>query len=338
MSSRSRRRTLLPLVQSYFQQHLRQVRGCSENTVRAYQDGLRLFFLFVAKKTRRSVDRLSLDDIRAEIVLSFLQHLESTRANSATTRNCRLAAVRGLVEHLLRYDLTRADQYQRILAIPSKKARTRPATYLEPEEVRLLLEQPDRSTPSGARDHALVLLLYNTGARVSEVLDVRSNDLQLKRPRQVRIRGKGGKERICPLWAETVAALNPLLRLLADVNDPIFRSARGAPLTRDGVAYILNKHVLKAMKAGHNLRRRRITPHVLRHSCAVALLQAGVDLTVIRDYLGHVSVSTTNRYVTTNLKMKRDVLNAFWKRAGLDRSSRRPWRPTSKLLAFLTSL
>jgi site-specific recombinase XerD len=331
-------KVLLTLVQSYFQEHLRGIRGASDHTVRAYQDGLRLFFLFLAQKTRRSLDALSLDDIRADAVLGFLEQLESRRGNSARTRNCRLAAVRGLVAHLLRHDLTRADQYRRILALPAKKAPTRPATYLEPQEVRLLLAQPDRAKPAGARDHALLLFLYNTGARISEALAVQPGDLRLSRPREVRIRGKGGKERLCPVWAETAAVLGVLLRQPIEAQGPIFRNARGGVLTRDGVAYLLDKYMRSATKADAGLRRRRITPHVLRHSCAVALLQSGVDLTVIRDYLGHVSVATTNRYVTTNLKMKRDVLAAFWKRAGLERAGRRAWRPTPKLLAFLNSL
>jgi len=329
---------LLALVQSYFQAHLRGVRGASKHTVRAYRDGLRLFFMFAAKKAGRSISDLGVEDLRADAVLAFLDYLEGTRGNSAGTRNCRLAAVRGLVEHVLRHDPTRADQYRQVLAIPSKRARSRPPTYLEPEEARVLLKQPGSTTTAGDRDRALLLVLYNTGARVSEALAIRPEDIQLQRPCQVRLHGKGGKDRLCPLWAETAEAVRCVLRRSPPGNGPIFRNARGAPLSRDGAAYLLAKHVRSAARTLPLLARRHITPHVLRHSCAVALLQSGVELSVIRDYLGHVSAATTGRYLSTNLQMKRAVLEAFWCRAGLDRKPPRPWQPTPSVLAFLATL
>jgi integrase/recombinase XerD len=329
---------LMALVQSYFQVHLRRVRGASDHTIRAYRDGLRLFFAFAAQKLRRSVSDLSLDDLRTDMVLAFLDHLESGRANSAVTRNCRRAAICGLVEHVLRHDPTRAEQYRQVLAIPSKRSRSRPPTYLEPEEARLLIAQPDTMTKAGARDRALLLILYNTGARVTEALGIRPEDLTLARPRQVRLHGKGGKDRFCPLWAETADAVRHLLDGAPDQDGPIFRSARGAPLTRDGAAYLLAKHARSAARKLPILSRRRITPHVLRHSCAVALLQSGVDLTVIRDYLGHVSVATTGRYLSSNMQMKREVLEAFWQRAGLEPKPAKTWRAGPSLLAFLDSL
>jgi integrase/recombinase XerD len=328
---------LLTLVQSFFENHLRRVRGASEHTIRAYRDALRLFFMFLADRPGRSVSDLRLDDVRADAVLAFLHHVEAKRGNGAVTRNCRLAAIRSFVEHLLRHDVTRAEQYGRILAIPTKRAASRLVTYLEPEDVRAVIAAVDDKQSEHRRDRALLLLLYNTGARVSEALALRSRDLQLERPRQVRLYGKGGKERICPLWPETVA----LLRMLVADTSPdahIFRSKRGGPLSRDGAAYVLEKYVGRAAESRPVLRRRRVTPHVLRHSCAVALLQAGVDVSVIRDYLGHASVATTSRYITTNLETKRDVLTAFWARAGLERRSTPRWRPSSKLLAFLSSL
>lgn len=328
---------LLALVQRFFADHLRCVRGASEHTVRAYRDALRMFFVFLAESNGRSIAELELDDVRADAVLAFLHHLESKRGNGAVTRNCRLAAIRSFADHLLRHDVTRAEQYGRILAIPTKRAASRLITYLEPEDVRAVIATVDDRAPANRRDRALLLLLYNTGARISEALALRPRDLQLERPRQVRLYGKGGKERICPLWAETAAALR-MLPMDTSTDSPIFRSSRGAHLTRDGAAYIIEKHVGRAAKSRPALRRRRVTPHVLRHSCAVALLQAGVDVSVIRDYLGHASVATTSRYITTNLEMKREVLKAFWARAGLDHRSTPRWRPSSKLLAFLSSL
>jgi site-specific recombinase XerD len=332
--------SLLALVQSYFQDHLRSVRGASDHTVRTYRDALRLFFLFMAQHVRRPVAELRLDEVRSDVVLAFLDHLEGVRGNGAATRNGRLAAIHSFVAHLLRHDLTRAEQYRLILAIPTKRARLKPPCYLEPAEARALIAQPKPATASGARDLALLLFLYNTGARVSEALAVRVEDLHLPRPRQVRLHGKGDKDRLCPLWPETAHALRTLLDLSATGKGEttVFRNARGAALTRDGVAYILGKHLRRAAEGAPSLRRHRVTPHVLRHSCAVALLQSGVDLTVIRDYLGHVSVATTGRYLSSNLDMKRKVLGAFWRRAGLTKASHRPWRPTPSLLAFLASL
>jgi site-specific recombinase XerD len=328
---------LLVLVQSFIDDHLRKVRGASGHTVRAYAHGLRLFFLFLGARTRRSVADLRLDDITVDGVLAFLDDLESSRRNSAGTRNCRLAAIRGLVEHLLRHDVTRAAQYQRILALRGKKARSRVIEYLEPEQVRAVLAKPDRRSPLGQRDYALLLLLYNTGARIGEALRLSATDLHLTTPRHVRILGKGNKERICPLWAETGAALSRIV----DASAPqrrVFRSARSDALSRDGVAHALRKYVALAAREMPSLRRHRITPHVLRHSCAVALLEAGVDVTIIRDYLGHASVATTSRYISTNVQMKRDVLEAFWRRSGITRQPERRWRPTATLLQFLASV
>lgn len=328
---------LLPLVESYFNDHLRRVRGASEHTVRAYGHALRLFFLFLGTRLHRPISGLALEDIVVDHVLAFLDHVEMTRGNQPTTRNCRLAAIRGFVEHLLRHDVSRAEQYRRILAIPSKRAHQRFVEYLEPEHVQVLLAQPDRRSPTGARDYALLLFLYNTGARISEALGVRPDDLRLAPPRHVRIRGKGAKERICPLWTETAAALQRLIEANGAEGTVVFRSAVGRPLSRDGAAYLLSKYVDRAAIHHPGLSRRRISPHVLRHSCAVALLQAGVDLTVIRDYLGHASVATTGRYIATNVEMKREVLHAFWKRAGLAPKGRR-WRPAPGIINFLSSL
>jgi site-specific recombinase XerD len=334
---RQERDRLLALVQSFFQDYLRNVRGASDHTVRAYRDALRLFFLFLASRGRRPMADLKLDDIQAEAVLAFLDHVESERGNSPATRNCRLAAIRSFVQHLLRHDVTRANQYGRILSISAKRKVLRAATYLEPEGARAIIAAVDLRTPQGTRDRALLLFLYNTGARVSEALAVRSRELRLDRPRQVRLQGKGSKERVCPLWPETGAALRPMVTAVP-ADEPIFRNARGAPLTRDGVAYVIDKYVRRAARRVPDLRSRRVTPHAFRHGCAVALLQAGIDLTVIRDYLGHATVATTSRYLTTNLKMKRDVLDAFWKRAGLEKRPGPRWRPSPKLLAFLESL
>jgi site-specific recombinase XerD len=337
MSSRHET-TLLTLVGSYFRAHLLQARGASPHTVRSYRDTLRLLFAFIAQQRHRTLADLTLDELHSADVMAFLAHLEAKRGNTASSRNIRLAAIRSFFKHLLEHDLSRAAQYQRVLAIPGKRVRIRAAQYLEPEEIKHILAQPDCSSVSGCRDHALLLFLYNTGARVSEALGVRIEHLSLNTPRHVRLFGKGRKERICPLWRETVSALQRLLDSHAQSRDWLFCNHAGSRLTRDGVAYIIKKYPLSAGHGVPALRRRRVTPHMFRHSCAVALLQAGVDITVIRDYLGHASISTTSRYVSTNLQMKRNALEHFWQRSGLSPARARPWSPKPDLVAYLSSL
>jgi len=262
--SEPKRDGLLGFVQTFFQDYLRGVRGASEHTVRAYRDTLKLFFSFLAHRTRRPVAELSLDDIQPAAVLAFLDHVEAQRRNCAATRNCRLAALRSFVQHLLRHDLTRADQYGRVLSIGSKRATQRVIAYLEPEEARAIIAAVNPSAPNGQRDRALLLFLYNTGARISEALAVHPRELRLDSPRQVRLYGKGAKERLCPLWPETVMALRQIIR--GDSADElVFRNSRGAALTRDGVAYLLTKYVRRAAETLPDLRDRRVTPHVMRH-------------------------------------------------------------------------
>lgn len=339
MSSRQRADELLSLTQSFFREHLERSQGASPHTVRAYRDALRLFFTFLAKRKAVPVTALRLVHFDVHAVRDFLSHLEAQRANSITTRNVRLTALRSFFAHLVRHDLTRAAQYQQVLSLPMKRATSAPAVYLEPEEMAVILEQPDRRSTLGLRDRALLLFLYNTGARVSEALAVRLQNLSLTRPRQVRLYGKGKKERLCPLWNETTAAIRQFLEHAQNPQgEPIFRNRLGEPITRDGVAYALRKYTAIAARRLPALRRRRVTPHVLRHSCAVALLQAGNDLTVIRDYLGHSSVATTNRYLSCNLQMKRQALERFWRRAGLHPTRATAWNPKPDLLTFLSSL
>src|SRR5471030_3502932 len=231
--SRAKPESLFTLTQSFFHNYLQGTRGASAHTLRAYRDALKLFFLFLADRKHKAVADLSLEDVQAETVLAFLDHIEAKRSNSAVTRNCRLAAVRSFVQHLLRQDVTRAGQYSRILAIRTKRATRRTVNYLEPEEARAVIAAIDLHSQCGNRDHAMLVFLYNTGARVSEALAIRACDLQLDRPRQVRLLGKGRKERICPLWPETASALHRIIPARSR-EDFLFRNTRGAPLTRDG--------------------------------------------------------------------------------------------------------
>jgi site-specific recombinase XerD len=296
-------RALFALVESFFVEYLPRQRGASVHTVRAYRDTLKLLFEFVAQGAGRGVASLELKDID------------------------------------VRHDLAHSQQYMQVLAIPSKRARQRPATYLEADDVRAIIANPDHRTADGWRDYTLLLFLYNCGARVSEAAGVRWNDLQLAPSRQVRLRGKGKKERLLPLWRETADALHRLRGITkTEDHQHVFLNRHGQPLTRDGIAYILHKHVSAVARDRPTLARKRITPHVMRHSCAVALLQSGTDVTVIRDYLGHASVATTDRYITTNLKMKREAMQLFWKHSGIEPAHAKPWKPKPDLLAFLQSL
>ncbi len=337
--SKAGSKVLFALVESFFTSYLPRQRGASPHTTRAYRDTLKLLFEFIAQRRSREVAALELGDLDADMIARFLDHLETERSNSAATRNCRRAALRSFFKHLLRNDIDHALRYTQVLALPSKRARQRPATYLEAADVRAIIAAPDRSTCEGWRDYTLLLFLFNSGARVSELTGVTWDDLQLTPPRQVRLRGKGRKERLVPIWRETADALQRLRRMSrAHDHQYVFVNRYGHPLTRDGIAYILAKHVSAASQDQPRLARDRITPHVFRHSCAVALLQSGTDVTVIRDYLGHFSVATTSRYLATNLKMKRDALETFWKHAGIEPAQVKPWRPKADLLTFLRSL
>jgi integrase/recombinase XerD len=331
---------LLKLVESFFREYLARVRGSSRHTILAYRDALRLFFVFLSAATKRPIASLRLEDISAERVLGFLEHLEVNRKSCVATRNARLTAIRSFCRHVLRNEPLLAAQCQRVLSLPSRRAAASIPPYLEPEEARILLAQPNPKVPEGLRDLALLHFLYNTGARVSEVLTVRVHDLQLERPYQVRLHGKGRKERLCPLWPQTAAIIRALVAESNFVGEStVFRNARGQVLSRDGVAYILAKHRDTASRECPALKGKKVTPHVLRRSCAVALLQAGVDINVIRDYLGHESIATTCLYAKVNLHMKRQVLEAFWNRARLSTPARiSPWTPKANVLAFLESL
>ncbi|MFH1872917.1 MAG: tyrosine-type recombinase/integrase [Pseudomonadota bacterium] len=266
-------RALFALVESFLVEYPRRQRGASVHTVRAYWDTLKLLLEFVSQRSGRGVASLELKDLDAETIGDFLDHIEAARSNSAVTCNCRRAAIRSFFKHLVRNDLAHSQQYMRVLAIPSKKARQRTATYLEADDVRTIIANPDHRTANGWRDYTLLLFLYNCGARVSEAAGVRWDDFQLAPSRQVRLRGKGKKERRLLLWRETVDALHRLRGVArAENHQHVFLNRHGQPLTRDGIAYILDKHASAVARDRPTLAHKQITPHVMRHSCAVALL------------------------------------------------------------------
>jgi len=249
------------LLQEFFLNHLPKVRGVSPHTLHAYRDALRLFLIHIAKRHGRSVDQLAVEHLQVSDVLDFLEKLEQSRGNSVRTRNCRLVALRSFFKHALRHEPGHAEQYARILAVAPKRAPQPECVYLEPEEMKVLLSQPDQQTLLGQRDYALMLFLYNTGARVSEAVGVRLQDVSPVPPRQVLLRGKGLKERTCPIWAETTTALKRLISPDTPDTSPMFRNRRGEPLTRHGVLRLLRKYSARAAQAT-TLSRRPVHPHL----------------------------------------------------------------------------
>jgi len=330
---------LLQRVELFFREHLQRTRGASRHTIFAYRDSLQLLFCYLAEAKGGDVSKLRLDDITEERVLAFLDHLESGRGNGVATRNSRLTAIRSFCRYLIRKDPTHAAEYALIVSIAGKKGPTPDIRYFEAAEIKLLLEQADEDQLLGLRDRALIQFFYNTGVRVSEALSLSVGAVELSAPRQVRVHGKGRKDRVCPLWRSTAALLKRYIaRWKLGAESRLFCNERRRPLTTSGVAYILNKHFEAAKKQYPQLRRRKITPHLMRHSCACALLQSGVDLVTVRDLLGHESVRTTNRYTRANMKTKRQALEAFWNIVDLPEGQAAPWAPKPELLELLASL
>lgn len=329
---------LASCLRDYFADHLPRLRGMSPHTIHSYRDSLVLLLRFVASDRKVEICGLDLDDIQPDRVLAFLVHLEKDRNNSVTTRNVRLAAIHAFFRYVGAHHPDHIERAQRILGLPFKRADQRVIEYLDRTEIEAVLARVDRSIPGGRRDYALLTTMFNTGARVQEVIDLRASDLQLTRPYQLRLFGKGRKERYCPLWPQTAQVLLTFceerrIDLRSDAR--VFLNHRGRPLTRFGIRYILAKHVDRARADVLTLGRKRLHPHSMRHSTAVALLKSGVDLSTISQWLGHASPTTTNRYATIDLDMKRDAINRVKPVAG---SRKAAWRTNETVLEWLESL
>jgi integrase/recombinase XerD len=325
-------------LHGFFADYLPRLRGLSPHTILSYRDSLLLLLRYLAAQIECPVAHLSFEAIEPLRVLAFLNHLEQERGNGIPTRNVRLSAIHSFFRYVAAHHPERLEQAQRILGIPFKRTRTREVEYLEYEEIQALLDAVDCTTRRGRRDYALIATLFNTGARVQEILDLRARDLVLTKPFQVRLFGKGRKERFCPLWPQTAQVLRTFCRenhvdLRSDA--PVFTNHRGEPLTRFGVRYILAKQIALAQSKAPGLSRKRLHPHSLRHSTAVHLLKAGVDLSTIGQWLGHASVNTTNKYAAIDLEMKRRAL-ARARPAGKRQAAR--WRKDESILAWLEAL
>ena len=325
-------------LRDYFADHLPRLREMSRHTIHSYRDSLVLLLRFVASDAKRDVCDLDLEDIQPDRVVEFLVHLEKERQNSITTMNVRLAAIHAFFRYVGAHHPAQLERAQRLLAIPFKRADQRVIEYLDRVEIEAILKRMDRSTADGRRDYALIVTMFNSGARVQELMDLRRRDLQLARPYQVRLFGKGRKERICPLWPQTAQVLLHFceerhVEIGSDTR--VFVNHRGVPLTRFGVRYILAKHIDRARPDVPTLSTKRLHPHCMRHSTAVALLKSGVDLSTISQWLGHASPTTTNRYATLDLDMKRDAINRVKPVTGSRKAS---WRTNETVLRWLESL
>lgn len=304
---------LMSFVQSFFQEHLIAHRGLSQNTVMAYRDTLKLFFDSESGRQNKSVAKLTLEDVNAESVLFFLNQIESKRQNSIVTRNLRLAALRTFSIYLTTKDTLRIGEYQKIIALPIKRAPRKIMDYLEVNEVKAIMESINQHSPSGQRDYVLLQLLYNTGARVQEICDLKVKSILFGNVPIVTIIGKGNKTRHVPIWMETAKLLQSYLNAVgltekehADTN--LFTNLHGQPLGRFGVRYIIKQRCLAAEKLCPSLKKKMIGPHTFRHTTAMHFLQAGVDLSIIKNWLGHVNLATTHTYVEIDMEMKRKAL------------------------------
>lgn len=332
--------TLAILLQKFFSSHLPIERGLSPHTIQSYRDALVLLLRFIISQKNRSASTLDLEDLGREEIRSFLVYLEQKRNNCASTRNTRLSAIHSFFKFVVAMHPERLEHVQQILGIPFKKTGSQTTDYLEYDEIQEILSIIDRSTAKGRRDYALLATMFNTGARVQEILDLKACDLQLTKPFQLRLIGKGRKQRYCPIWPQTAQLLRQLcLEMEIELRSEkrVFQNCRGTPLSRFGVRYILNKCLEHAQTSVPNLRTKRLHPHSMRHSTAVALLKSGVDLSTIGQWLGHSDLSTTNRYAAIDLEMKRKAIEGI-KPVKIQSSLTGPWHRDSTILEWLESL
>jgi site-specific recombinase XerD len=326
------------IVRDYFGDHLPRLRGASPHTILSYRDSIVLLLRFLAGKLKKPVVDLDLADLDPPGILAFLSHIEEHRNNGVATRNVRLAAIHAFFRFVAYRNPEQLDLAQKVIAVPFKRAPHRAIDYLEYEEVDSTLKAIDRTTLRGVRDYALVATMFNTGGRVQEIVDLRVRDLQLSKPFQVRLFGKGKKERYCPIWRETAAVLRSFCKQRKIETTPeahLFVNHRGQQLSRFGARHILLRCLDAAKKSAPTLANKRLHPHSMRHSTAIALLKSGVDISTISHMLGHASPTTTNRYARVDLEMKR---KAIAKVRPVSRKSRTPWAKDSTILDWLESL
>lgn len=323
---------LAPHLTAFFEERLTLERNASVNTCDSYAYAFKLLLEFASKRLKKTPSHLELEQIDAPLVVSFLRHLETTRFNGASSRNVRLAAIKSFM-HFIEYRVPPAlEQARRIFAIPMKKTDTRLVRHLCTQEIQALLDAPVPIAWAGIRDRAMLHLCFAAGLRVSELTSLRLEDLSLHPQASILVHGKGRKERCLPLWKETTVALRAWLAVRGTVHVPeLFVNARREPMTRSGFEYILEKHVHIATERCPSLSDKRVSPHVLRHSCALAVLEATKDLRKVSLWLGHAHMQTTEMYTRADPSIKLEALNAMT--APHLRSGR--FRASDKLIASL---
>ena len=326
---------LAPTLQAWFIDRLIAQRDVSPHTIRAYRDTLRLLLDYAETQLGSQPSQLDIAELDAPLIAGFLDHLETRRNNSVRTRNLRLAAIHSLFRYAQHRHPEHAQDIARVLAIPLKRSDRAIVTFLDDSEIQALLDAPDRSTWTGRRDHALLVLAIQTGLRVSELTGLKCNDVHLTRGPHVRCRGKGRKNRIAPLTPTTSAVLEIWLAERAGrADDPAFPTARGGHLTRDALDHRITKYIDIAAQRCATLHAKRVTPHTLRHTAAMQLLHAGVDITVIAMWLGHERVDTTQIYLHADMALKE---RAIQRTTPPDARPGR-YKPPDTLLAFLQAL
>jgi site-specific recombinase XerD len=322
-------------IPRFLRDHVLLERNLSKNTQRGYRDSLELLLFFVSKRCRKPIDSLALDDISPERVTLFLQHLEQERQCSIATRNQRLAALHAWARFVGSRHAEYLDWCNTIRNIPFKKTIQSPREHLEKDEMDALLNAPDRGTAQGLRDYAMMLFLYNTGTRADEVAHLSIDDLRLNDSEPwVHILGKGSKVRKCPLWSLTIKSLTPLIDGRAP-SERVFLNRRKQPITRFGIFALVKRYTAQAGESIPSLRRKRVSPHTIRHTTACHLLKSGVDINTVRDWLGHVSLDTTNVYAQVDLEMKAKALRHT---EIFDKSPRKRWKGKDGVVQFLRSL
>ena len=326
---------LAPTLQAFFIDRLLTQRQASPRTVTAYRDTLRLLLGFAQQRTGTPPSRLDIADLDAELVAAFLTHLEHDRRNGVRTRNARLAAIHSLFRFAALRHPEHAESIARVLAIPAKRHDRALLCFLSPAEVNALLAAPDRSTWLGRRDHALLALAIQTGLRVSELTSLTIADLHLGDSPHVKCVGKGRKQRATPLTGQTVAVLRAWMRERSGAAaDPMFPTRQGRPLSVDAIQWRLAKHVTAAASGCRSLSSKHVSPHVLRHTCAMNLLHAGVDIATIALWLGHSDIRATQTYLHADLALKERALS---RTTPLNTAPGR-YRPSDTLLTFLEQL
>lgn len=327
--------TLLgPWIRRFLMEYAASERNLSANTCASYRDMLVLLLPYVARHNKMAIDELSVTDLSAEVVRAFLTYIESERQCCTATRNQRLASIHALARFIGEHSPQHVDWCAQIRMVPMKKGVTAGVTYLEKSEVDALLASPDQSSSQGRRDHALLLFLYNSGARVSEAASVQIGDIDWH-SKSVRITGKGNKQRRCPLWNSTIEQLRRLAGQ-RPAEATLFMNRRGEPFTRYGIHTLVERYVATLRTSMPSLQGRRISPHVIRHTTATHLLQAGVDINTIRAWLGHVSLDTTNIYAETDLATKERALATLARDS--TRGTKAGWSRQPDVMAFLRSL